>query len=156
MSATGAASLPRTQAIAGADPTLIRLAEQLYQVQRVRDRRFGEAASLFRDPAWSVLLDLFVAEARGRPISACSAALASGAPQSTGLRWVESLVGRGLLRRTGDPSDGRRDLVELTAAARDAMVDVLSAMRDAEARSGSGRRRTGTSDAGAIARLVED
>jgi hypothetical protein len=35
---------------------------------------------LFKDPAWDILLDLYVARADGRGISVSSACIASGAP----------------------------------------------------------------------------
>jgi hypothetical protein len=75
-------------------------------------------------------LDLFVAGEEGRSISACSAAIASCAPQSTGLRCLDDMVARGLVRRVIDPRDGRRSVVEITAEARGTMVAVLSLTRD--------------------------
>ena len=109
----------------------VEVARCIYLTRRLRDRAFGEAAPVFRDLAWDMLLDLFVAGEECRTISACSAAIASCAPQSTGLRCLDDLVERGLVRRVVDPADGRRSVVEMTEEARSMMIDALTSTRDA-------------------------
>ena len=109
---------------------LVEVARQLYADRRVRDREFGGSGAVFRDHAWDMLLDLFIASEEGRSISACSAAIAACAPQSTGLRCLNEMVARGLVKRTVDPSDGRRSMVEITPIAQLSMTAVLTTTRN--------------------------
>jgi DNA repair protein RadC len=76
-----------------------------------RQRHFG--AELSQDGVWNMLLELLIAKCEGRPVSIKCLWLASGAPQSTALRWVNLLVGCGHVERTCDPSDGRRQFIEI-------------------------------------------
>lgn len=92
---------------------------------RLRRARFFPA-NLFADPAYDILLDLFVQERRGRPISITSACLAAGVPPTTALRWIGHLSDLGLVIRTPDPRDKRRVYVALTADSRKRLVTWLS------------------------------
>lgn len=64
--------------------------------------------SWFADPAWDMLLDLFVSQSLGRNVSISSACIAANVPQTTALRWIERLVDEDLLVRKDDPTDRRR------------------------------------------------
>ncbi len=89
--------------------------DHLNRYLKLRKRRgqlLGE--SLFADPAWDVLLDLFVAEYAGRKVSVSSACLAAGVPLSTALRWLSKLEAKGLIVRRPDEQDARRTHVMLT------------------------------------------
>lgn len=89
--------------------------DHLNRYLKLRKRRgqlLGE--SLFADPAWDVLLDLFVAEYAGRKVSVSSACLAAGVPLSTALRWLSKLEAKGLVVRRPDEQDARRTHVMLT------------------------------------------
>lgn len=103
----------------------ILVAKRLYADRRDRERAFGTLASVFRDPAWDMALDLYVACAEGRCVSASSASIASRTPMSTGLRCLDRMVEAGVVARTDDPADARRSLVALTRAARDCMTSYL-------------------------------
>lgn len=72
--------------------------------------------AMFADPAWDILLDLFVSAAEGRRVSVSSACLASGVATSTALRWVSQLEREGLIARAPDPHDGRRTFLVLNDA----------------------------------------
>jgi DNA-binding transcriptional ArsR family regulator len=82
-------------------------------------------AELFADPARAMLLELFIAEERRVATSVGVACIASGVPQSTALRWVESLRDRGLIHTATDRNDRRRTLVRLTETAHSAMTAYL-------------------------------
>lgn len=71
---------------------------------------------LFADPAWDILLDLFVARAEGRAICVTSACIASGVPATTALRWLKCLEQREMIVRRSDKYDGRRVYIRLTDA----------------------------------------
>lgn len=88
-------------------------ARQAYALRRKRDGIFGNP-DLFGEPAWDILLDLFIAHGEGKPVSVSSACIGSAAPATTGLRWLGVLAERGLIVRENDSGDNRRVLVRLT------------------------------------------
>jgi DNA-binding MarR family transcriptional regulator len=94
------------------DEKLAVIATSIYQARRRRLQYFDEA--LFAEPAWDMLLDLFVNKALGRRVSTTSLCLAADVPQSTGLRYIRLLEDKGLVKRVPAPDDGRLILVELT------------------------------------------
>lgn len=117
-----------------ADPdTLASLASGLYETRRLRDRHFKN--DLFADPAWDILLDLFVQKSVGKRVSITSACIASGVPATTGLRWVTLLVDEGLVIREGDEIDRRRAFLRLSKegekAVQMALLDSLAYLRSA-------------------------
>lgn len=81
---------------------------------------------MFGEPSWDILLDLFIAQGKARPVSVSSACIASSTPQSTALRYVGLLEKVGLIRRAKDPRDGRRHYLELTEAGLSNMQAYLS------------------------------
>ena len=90
----------------------IRLGEYVDRMRRLRLKRNEIiGAELFRDPAWDMLLDLFVSHERGEQVSMVALALASGVPQSTALRTIQRLEEKGMIVREGDPNDLRRSWV---------------------------------------------
>ena len=68
----------------------------------------------FADPAWDILLDVFVATTRGQVLSISDVGLASRLPHTTALRWVEYLIAKRALRNVQDQNDKRRRLICLT------------------------------------------
>jgi hypothetical protein len=96
------------------------LARKAYALRRKRAAIFGNP-DLFGEPAWDILLDLFIAQGEGKPVSVSSACIGSAAPATTGLRWLGVLADEGLVVRENDPEDHRRVLVRLTPAGRAAM-----------------------------------
>ena len=79
--------------------------------RRTRDALFP--GGWFADPAWDLLLDLFVSELEGEQVAVSSACIATGVPTTTALRCINRLVKAGLLIRTIDPDDARRSIVTL-------------------------------------------
>jgi DNA-binding MarR family transcriptional regulator len=88
------------------------IAREEYRRRRSRSDFFD--SYLFAEPAWDILLDLYVAHVDEIRISITSACLASSSPSTTALRWVAILEGQGLVKRTGDKADQRRTWVSLT------------------------------------------
>lgn len=93
------------------------LVEGAYRARRLRDDAFGPIASQFREPTWDILLDLYLAAAKGRPVSVSSACIGSGAPQTTAIRHLALLESAGLVVRTPNPMDNRAGIVTLTEEA---------------------------------------
>ena len=105
------------------EPQAIRAA---LRARRLRDGFFGEG--LFEDPAWDMLLDLFAAELEGARVSVSSLCIAAAVAPTTALRWLNRLVGEGLLERRPDTQDKRRAFVALSAAGSEAMRGYLAAL----------------------------
>lgn len=89
-----------------------------------RQRFFGE--TLFGDPAWEILTELYLAEADGTVLPAASAASTAPVPRSTALRWIDALVAEGWLIRCPGWPDRERFLVRLSDKARRSMNLVFS------------------------------
>ncbi|WP_233996698.1 MarR family winged helix-turn-helix transcriptional regulator [Porphyrobacter sp. CACIAM 03H1] len=96
------------------------LARKIYALRRKRASIFGNP-DLFGEPAWDILLDLYIAQGEGKQVSVSSACIGSAAPATTGLRWLSVLADQGLVVRENDPEDHRRVLVRLTGAGLTAM-----------------------------------
>jgi hypothetical protein len=103
-------------------PLWAELARQHYRHRRMRARIFGSEA-LFGEPAWDILLDLFIATKEKRKVSVMSACIGSAVPSTTALRWIAALEREGLIAREDDPDDARRTYVILTGQGYDAMVE---------------------------------
>jgi DNA-binding MarR family transcriptional regulator len=85
---------------------------QIIGARQKRETLFG--GSLFGDPAWDMMLELFSAELEGRKLATSELGFESHVPSTTSLRWVEKLEAHGWLRRIPDPLDLRRIFVELS------------------------------------------
>lgn len=96
--------------------SFLALAKTRYESRRMRASVF-KGQELFGEPAWDILLDLYIAYAEGKPVSVSSACIGSASPPTTGLRWLGVLQEAGLIEREHDPRDQRRVLVHLTTLA---------------------------------------
>ena len=92
------------------------------EVKRRVDRRevFG-AYDVLGDPAWDILLELYISGLTGSGLYASVVGTDAGIPQSTALRWLTVLEKDGLVRRHVDPFDKRRQWVGVTPRARSLM-----------------------------------
>jgi DNA-binding MarR family transcriptional regulator len=101
-----------------------RLAEAkwLREVIRARSRRSVYFSSkLFSDPAWDLLLNLYLAELRQVRTAVTDLGNLAGVPPTTSLRWIDALMKEGLVIRQQDPYDARRWFVRLTTRGSEAM-----------------------------------
>ncbi|MEO0031140.1 MAG: hypothetical protein RIS94_898 [Pseudomonadota bacterium] len=110
-------------AIASAE-LVLGTARRLYRDRRQRADVFK--ATLFSEPAWDMLLDLFIAGREGRQVSITSACIGADVPVATGLRWLQQLEREGLVERSSDPCDARRTWIRLTAQADRSMIRYLN------------------------------
>lgn len=76
--------------------------------RRLLRRQLLDAPDLFGEPAWDMILDLFVHGGEGRPIAMSSVCVSAGIPFSSAMRLVQKLCDAGILRRVPDIFDGRR------------------------------------------------
>jgi hypothetical protein len=107
-------------------PAAILLAEarRLSDARHIRDRVFGR--ELFPNPAWNILIELFIAAEEGRNVTIKSACVAAGVPQSTALRHIAHLIEVRLTARAQHPSDARSAYLKLTDRGRHKMVSCIS------------------------------
>jgi len=111
---------------AGQDhPIWVELARQNYEDRRRRTKIF-RSEDLFGEPAWDILLDLFIAAKERRRVSVTSACIGSAVPSTTALRWIAILEKQGLLVREADPGDARRVYVKLSARGYAAMLEYFA------------------------------
>jgi hypothetical protein len=75
-------------------------------------------ASLFAEPAWDMLLDLYAAHYEGKQVSVSSLCIAANVPSTTALRSIEAMTEQGCLVRRRDPNDGRRIFLTLSDVSR--------------------------------------
>ncbi|WP_299322613.1 hypothetical protein [Parasphingopyxis sp.] len=85
------------------------------KARRERDWQFPKG--LFSDPAWDILLELYVAESEDRPIFESLIGPAVSLPEKSGLRWLSILETRQLVMRDMDTADGQDARISLTANA---------------------------------------
>lgn len=125
----------RSRAMPKADATLagieiaeraLTLAKEEYARLKARHSELGPT-NLIGDPAWVLLVDLYI---RGRhqlktPVS--SASIASLATPTTALRYIRKLEEIGWIERSLDIHDARRVFLNLTPMAMDRMTNLLAA-----------------------------
>lgn len=117
---------PAPSAPTGQDhPVWVELARQTYEDRRRRNKIF-QSEELFGEPAWDILLDLFIAAKERRRVSVTSACIGSAVPSTTALRWISILERQGLLSREADPGDARRVYVRLSPKGYEAMLEYFS------------------------------
>lgn len=107
------------------------------RARKARDDALGE--DLFFDPAWSILLELYVHHRQRTAVSITSLCVAAGVPSSTGLRWMTLLERRGLVAREPDPFDRRKIYTMLTAEAITKVERALDAAAETSRALGFGR-----------------
>lgn len=125
LGALRAEHLERLQAPKGL--TALERAQALQELRRARAPFFRGDSDLFGEPAWDILLDIFIAQERGIKVPASTACIDLGMPVATSLRWIALIEQRGLIERVSDPDCAERSLLRLTIRARMALQAYLEA-----------------------------
>jgi DNA repair protein RadC len=94
------------------DARALRNAEAIFRRRILRKELVG-SAELFGEPAWDMLLDLFIHEGRGQQLSMSSLCATAGIPTSSAMKLAQRLCEAGILERTPDIFDGRRTLMKI-------------------------------------------
>lgn len=99
-----------------------RALERAASVVAMRERRkkfFN--ASMFGEPAWDIVMALYLAEGRGQSANINVITRAAGVPLTTALRWIDYLENQQLIAREKHPTDLRATIVRLTDKAQKAL-----------------------------------
>lgn len=95
------------------DAFLSELARAAYAERRRREQIPG-TEGLFGEPAWDILLDLFVATREGRKVPLEATCRSAAVPESVALRWIDILEKRGLVVGEGPAGDPQGRLLKLS------------------------------------------
>ena len=110
---------------------LIERAKQVFVARRRRYRLFGK--SMFGEPAWDMLLVLYITEHGGSPYTIARLTEISDASATTSLRWLDYLERQRLIVRESHPTDRRAVHVELTQKGLEVMDSYFSETLTTEA-----------------------
>jgi DNA-binding MarR family transcriptional regulator len=94
--------------------SLVAMAKRIKEIRAVRSVVF--APELFGEPAWDLLLALYIAEGDQYRLNVTAACMQSNIPETTALRWLTSLGEAGLIKYTANPTDARSRYVSLSSA----------------------------------------
>lgn len=97
------------------------IASAILSFRRYRSRALP--AAIFGEPAWELLLEVFVADAAGIPMTGTIAAERSGTPANVMSRWLRHLSVEGLL--VGDGDGNLNDELTLSGSGMAAIENVL-------------------------------
>lgn len=116
---------PTAPAIAATlgDPSLLARAQQARQLHAALAKLASR--ELFVDPAWDMMIELFIAVEQQRQLYVKDLVLLSGESATSAMRRIDRLQQSGLLLRQLDRADHRRMRVALTQKGHDAISAML-------------------------------
>jgi hypothetical protein len=115
-----------TRAVAMHSADMTEQARRILAGRNQRDRFFDPV--LFSNPAWDILLNLFVADAEKRPVTVLESCVASTVPQGVALRWLGYLKQEEMVIETPDPSRPRQTIIRLADQTRMAISAYLASL----------------------------
>lgn len=99
------------------------LCRKLRDQRKVRSTYFP--ANLFHEPAWDILMALYLARIEEKVMYVKSLVVGADAPVATSQRWIEHLANLNLISRREDTADRRRIEVSLSEDGATAMENYL-------------------------------
>lgn len=99
-------------------------AQDLRKIRILKNDIFG--SDLFSDPAWDILLDLFVYDDNGMGIPLTSVGIDQKIPISTLSRYVDRMALQGFIIKTEDTVDKRRILLAISPTYRKELENIFS------------------------------
>lgn len=87
-------------------------------------------AELFHEPAWDMLLALYVASEERQTMNVKTLVATTSAPVTTSQRWIDHLHKLKLIDRIVDPMDRRRVEISLSDAGHRAVIGYLDRVND--------------------------
>lgn len=122
-------SPPRQQARGANDRHLLAAKARLFLSSRLAREQYFHR-ELFGEPAWEILLALYVIEDAGARFTISKLAECIDSPLSTVVRWVKTLEEQSLVSRVQHPTDRRIVFVRLLDKGSTALDDYFRAMSD--------------------------
>lgn len=107
---------------------LVARARQQLALRKARRRYFP--TDLFHEPAWEMLVALFIIYDTDQSMNVKALVSCSDAPATTSQRWIDHLHKSGLIDRVTDPIDRRRIDISLSEQGHEAMMRYLSDIAD--------------------------
>ncbi|WP_341786466.1 MarR family transcriptional regulator [Sphingomonas leidyi] len=115
-----------TNSVSIGDGSLLDLARQLQRMRAKAAKLFPR--DVFRDSAWDMVLELFIAGQQQRVVCVKELIFVSGETSTSALRRIDRLEAAELLHRSHDPDDHRRMAVTLTDKGDAAMRAMLHSL----------------------------
>jgi hypothetical protein len=112
------------RAASGAPGSILDTVDLAIEIRTARDMVLP--TELFADPAWDMLLFLFRQHERASRVSVKALCLSSRTPPTTALRHMSALECHGLVCRSPDPTDARRQFISLTNRGIEALRKIFS------------------------------
>lgn len=106
-----------------ADVDPLPFARSLLEARRMREEYFP--TELLREPAWDMLLALYIAQREGRTLKATEASKAARIPYTSWMRLVDRMEAAGLIERREVAEDTRLVLVNLTPETNSRIAEYL-------------------------------
>jgi DNA-binding MarR family transcriptional regulator len=126
-------SFPTRLGSAGSPAHRKHLCERASQIRFSRGlRRKSFNPDMFGEPAWDMLLTLYIIDGNQRRLSSRQIATMASQPLTTALRWLDYLEQQDLVIRRSHPFDQRVIFVELSPKGRAAMDDYLTQMDETD------------------------
>lgn len=107
------------------EPSEIERAREILRLHRARVRLFSPLRTIFHNPAWDVMLQLFIAHEEGRAMTVDDLHTTSIVPAEVLKRWVRALEGEGIIARWPNVTASRGDVIALTPYAMETMLRFL-------------------------------
>ena len=104
-------------------------ARRHYRLRRMRDQEFGP--SLFGEPAWDLLLDLYIAASDPSLVSVMGGSIAASMSTKEAAPWLRLLEDHGLVERLRSGTETSRAVFTLSQSAFDRMTLLLTDSGDA-------------------------
>lgn len=106
-------------------PAEMQLVDHARCLLRARTKMARVAPGLLRDPAWDMMLCLFINGEEGGILYVKQLILSTGESATAALRHIDRLEEAGFIERLSDPLDRRRVIVRLSESGRAAMFAML-------------------------------
>jgi len=116
------------RAVAMHHADLTEFARQILAGRKQRERFFDPV--LFSNPAWDILLNLYLADAEGRSVDVLETCAPPAAPQGVALRWLAYLKQEEMVIETPDPAKPGRTLIRLSDQTRATVRAYLGSLID--------------------------
>lgn len=123
-----ASSKPASPGIPDRAVDLVAVAQELLATRRARRKFFP--LDLFHEPAWEMLVALFIVYETDHSMNVKQLVGCSDAPATTSQRWIDHLYKSGLVNRVTDTEDRRRIDISLSERGCDAMTKYLKHVSD--------------------------